>query len=200
MIATQNPDHVAQGIALLVEQFKATVDLPKYLAVYLRQNQILEGVIWDVINKRMLGVAVGDQLDQLGDLVGEGRLGRNDTDYRAAVRLRIRVNRSQGRAEDVIQVANLASGNTAIYNELYPANFEVQIYNTVTPAVIARMLYSTKAAGTGGTLVYSITPDDGTIFKFDHYGGPIIGNVFDSFYPGATNEKFPAVVAISSTA
>jgi len=59
MIATQNPDHVAQGIALLVEQFKATVDLPKYLAVYLRQNQILEGVIWDVINKRMLGVAVG---------------------------------------------------------------------------------------------------------------------------------------------
>jgi len=47
-----------------------------------------------------------------------------------------------------------------------------------------------QSGGHRGTLVYSITPDDGTIFKFDHYGGPIIGNVFDSFYPGATNEKF----------
>lgn len=195
MMPSKETAHVAVGLKLLIEQFRNTTTLPKFLAVYLRRFQDLENVTWDVINKRLLGVAVGNQLDMLGDLVGEPRLGRNDTDYRSAVTLRIRVNRSQGRAEDVIDVADLASAETASYYEYDPAGFAVEIYNATSPLVVARMLYATKAVGTGGALVFTNWATTADIFKFDSASFPITGNVFTSaVVPPA--ERFPAALTL----
>lgn len=193
---SKETNHVGLGLKLLIEQFKATVDLPKYLSVYLRRFQDLENVTWDIINKRLLVSAVGDQLDMLGDLVGEGRLGRSDTDYRSAIGLRIRVNRSQGRAEDIIDVADLASAENAEYYEYYPAGFAVEIFNATSPTVVARMLYATKSAGTGGALVFTNWATLSDVFRFDSAPFPIAGNVFTSAVVAPT-ERFPAALVLS---
>jgi len=131
-------------------------NVQKLLSVLLAPIQALEAVAWDVINLRILDNASGDGLDQLGAIVGESRDARSDTDYRAAIRIRIRVNRSQGKAEDVIAVATLAAVNsTPAYTESYPAGWEVVINNLPGGLQIARLLGLTKAAGTAGILSYT---------------------------------------------
>lgn len=180
--------HVAEGKALLIEQYKKASNVNNLVATYLRPIQDLETVFWAMINGFMIGAAVGDQLDALGALVGEARLGRSDTNYRAAVLLRVRVNRSQGLAEDIIQVANLASGNTAKYYEYYPLGFEVQIDLYSTPNVLARMLYSTKAVSSLGVLV---TTQSTNAVGFNDTNSIIPGWVFDTV-AGTTHVLYDA--------
>lgn len=190
------PDHVAKGLALLLQQWRTSSKLKGILATYLRQFQTLENVTWDVINSRMLDTAVGAQLDMLGDLVGETRRGRNDIDYRAAVRLRIRVNRSQGRAVDVIDVATQGNGNTpAIYRE-YPANFawEVEIYNSPSPVTVAKMLQQTKAAGSRGYVIYTTWPAVDTL-RWDSVSAPAAANVW-AHVSGPPVKRWAGAIAV----
>lgn len=202
MIPVRETDHYGKGKALLLEQFKNRKNIEALLHAYLGQCQILENTFWDIINSRLLNTAVGNQLDGLGDLVGESRLGRNDTDYRAAVRLRVRVNRSQGRAEDVMQVANLAAvaaGGVAEYQEFFPAVWVVTLYSVLSPSVIARMLYSTKSAATGGYLVYTDV-DAAHMFTFDTSVSPLTGNRYKFDTVGGTDAFLPSVAVVSPTA
>ncbi len=86
-------------------------NLNALLSVFLRQIQKAEDALKAVIMTRFIGFAVGVQLDAIGRLVGEARLGRTDDDvYRKAIRLRIFVNGSSGRPEDIIQIARLWTG------------------------------------------------------------------------------------------
>lgn len=202
MIPVKQSNHIGTGKALLIEQFKDRKNIEGMLSAYLRQIQILENTFWDIINSRLLNTAVGNQLDGLGDLVGEGRLGRNDTDYREAVRLRVRVNRSQGRAEDVMQVANLAAaavGGMAEYQEMFPAVWVVTLFSVSSPSVIARMLQSTKSAATGGYLVFTDV-DAAHMFTFDDAVSPLTGNRYKFDTVGGTDAFFPSVVPVSATA
>jgi hypothetical protein len=117
-------------------------------------------VFWSIITNRILdNNPTGDQIDKIGGLVGEARLGRDDAPYLAAVKLRIRVNRSQGRAEDVIQVANLITSN-AQYSEPAVASFLLQTYNIdgSTVETLLRLLGQTKLGGSRGFVWYSTWP------------------------------------------
>lgn len=96
----------------------AAPNLNAFLAALLRPLQDLENVFFDVIRARFLGHATGVQLDAIGRLVGEARLGRLvDADFRRAIRLRILVNGSSGRPEDLISITRAWLGDeTAIVN------------------------------------------------------------------------------------
>ena len=152
MIPTKELDHEGTGKKLLLEQFKYnTPVLQGLLGVFLRRCQELEDIFWDIIEKRHIDVAAGAQLDSLGLLVGEKRLERDDTDYRQAIRLRIRVNRSKGRIVDVIDVAILAGDPEVPRVTEYPfLGFEVELYNTPGERYVAELLNSTRAATSKG--------------------------------------------------
>lgn len=131
------------------------------LQAYANRDQAAEDAIFSVLDPlsdpTFEGIS-GDLLDKIGAIAGEPRGGRLDADYRPAIRIRIRVNRSRGKAEDVVQVAILASTNsTPKYSE--PAElvaaFEVVALNLPGATQVARLLAKTKAAGTRGRLVYS---------------------------------------------
>lgn len=178
-LPTYEPDHVAKGLALLLQQWRSSSKVTGILATYLRIFQDLENVTWDVINSRMVDTAVGAQLDMLGDLVGEPRKGRNDIDYRSAVRLRIRVNRSQGRAVDVIDVATQGSGTPAIYRE-YPESlvWEVELNNSSSPVEVAKLLMQTKAAASRGYVIYTTWPVAADTMRWNSVAAPIAANVW----------------------
>jgi len=99
-----------------------------------------------------------DVLDKLGAIVGVTRNGLSDADYLAVIRIKIRINRSHGWAEDIIQIASLIVSG-AIYREEYPASFELDIYGTTTSIVTALLTYlgEARSAGTEGFLNYSLT-------------------------------------------
>lgn len=112
--------------------------------------------VLDPLSDATLESISGDLLDKIGSRVGELRGGRADTNYRAAIRIRVRVNRSRGKAEDVLQVAILASINgLPSYVEYYPASFQVTAYDLPGGGQVAALLGRTKAAGTYGILIYS---------------------------------------------
>lgn len=177
-VPTYEPEHVIKGLALLLQQWRTSAKVTGILATYLRQFQTLEDTVWDVINSRMIDTAVGAQLDMLGSLVGELRKGRNDLDYRAAVRLRIRVNRSQGRTVDVIDVATQGSGAPAIYRE-FPESlvWEIELTGSPSPVEVAKLLQQTKAAGSRGYVVYT-TAAPSSMMRWTSVVAPAAGAVW----------------------
>ena len=100
-------DHVEQGRALLLEQYRGKPRLDALLAAYTRQVQKLEDAIWSVILGRMLENAAGVQLDKIGKIVGQKRLGEPDVRYRMLIQVRIAINRSSGYPDEIINVARL---------------------------------------------------------------------------------------------
>lgn len=163
-VPVYNPNHVTEGLALLTSMFANQTNIKGILGVYVKQIQKIEDAlnfyvtVVQLSNHPMAG-GPWDILDKLGSIVGEARLGRDDTDYVLAIRLRIRINRSNGLAEDIIQIAALiASG--ILYDEWQPASWEVQAYG-ITAAVanaLIKYLGQAKAGGTAGWVRYSLAP------------------------------------------
>lgn len=187
MIPTLNEEHVAEARALLTSAFNGKTVIQGMLDSYIGGVQSLEIAIFDVIELRLLDNATDAQLDTLGALVGETRQGRDDSTYREAIRLRIRVNRSQGRAEDVIQVAKIATDDNFTYTEVFPAGWEVETFDTVAPNTVAHLLGQTKAAGTRGVLVYTMWPFSETFRWASVYGGTDTPDYFGSTYDTFTS-------------
>jgi hypothetical protein len=156
MLPVKETDHVGTSLALLLDQYKGKTFIKGYLSTLARRVQDVENVLWDIIELRRLDVATGAQLDALGKLVGERRIGRNDTDYRTGIRIRIRVNRSKGRTVDVIDVAMLAAGIYPPKYIDYPfLNFEVDLFGQTGERYLADLLSRTRAASSYGILVAS---------------------------------------------
>lgn len=124
----------------------ASPNLNAIVAAFLRQVQRAENAFSEVITARFLSFAQGKQLDALGRLNGEDRLGRGDAAYRRAIRLRIFINGSSGRPEDLIYVARQLTG------------FSVVNYYDVP-----------QGSGAGGNCRFVIpgwTPDSGELLAF----------------------------------
>lgn len=194
-VPTQNTTHVDEARALIIDQFRGRRVIQGILDAFVGQAQDLENATFDVILKRLLLNAADAQLDSVGDLVGEPRDGRTDEPYRAAIQLRVRVNRAQGRAEDVIQVVNLYpnASPTFTYTEPYPAGFEVQAYDVVAPNVLVRAVSQSRAAGTKGNLITSDWSYADT-FLLDYPGGGVADPGlldYDGITTGVTTDLMP---------
>jgi hypothetical protein len=127
-----------------------------FLASWTKRVQEFEDAAWTLLDALNVDNATDDLQDKIGSLVGEPRQGRGTVEYRAAIRLRIRVNRSFGRTEDVIDVARLAAINsTPTFDEYYPAAFEVGIANLPGGASVAKLLGQARAGGIYGVLNFT---------------------------------------------
>lgn len=172
-IPVTNPNHKQEARDLLTDQFKNRTVTVGILDSVSDQVQLLETAVFDVIEKRKLDDATFAQLDSLGDLVGEARQGRTDDAYREAIRLRIRVNRANGKAEDVIVVTSLAThGHEFDYREIFPAGFEVELLDIPAPQSLATLIKASRAAGSKGVLISSDW-DAFDTFILDYDGGGV---------------------------
>jgi len=163
MSLTAIKDHEEQGLDLLLVQFKDKPRLEAWLRVYLRQVQLLDAAIYDVLVKRMIDSAHDAQLDTIGQIVGERRLGKPDDEYRVFIRTRIVINRSTGTAPDLLAVlALLSSPSSAYFDDYYPASLLLEFLEQPTrdPRTIYRALQETRAGAVRLNFVSpSTTPD-----------------------------------------
>lgn len=132
-------------------------NLNAFLGVLLRQVQSAENATYSVITSRFLAFAADSQLDALGRLVGESRLGRTDEAFRAGIQLRIYVNGSSGRPEDLIYIARMLTGRPVVnYFDVSPGVFWLVIPGwTPDSGELLTFLQSLSPAGT--RLLY-VTP------------------------------------------
>ena len=154
----QITDHTAQAQAHVIQYFTGKPRIDALLASWGTQNQDLENAAWAMLTQRGISSAVGDQLDNLGEIVGEPRQGRTDTAYRAAIRVRVLVNRSSGTGPELITITRrmAGEGNEVHFREVPPAAFVLTLVEPLDalPTDIARMVRAAKAGGVGANVVY----------------------------------------------
>lgn len=160
-----NHEHLEQARALLTSFFKddqgeVSEVNQAILDAMVQQVQDLEDVGWSMIYDRILESASGDQLDQVGAIVGEGRISANDEVYRRFIAARIRTNISGGDPETMIWVLDTIAQPVGLrLFQIYPAGVHM-IYtlagfpnDQATRDQIAAHMLDTVAAGVSLDLV-----------------------------------------------
>lgn len=150
-------NHVEQGLALLISQYRDKPRIAALLSSYLRRVQELEDAIFDTLIARLLDNAIGAQLAAIGRIVGQiNEVGWDDDTYRLYIRARIRANQSNGHGDDVIDVLNLVEAADFVLREYYPASMVVD-FETPTaadPAILIELARRAKSASVRLQLLY----------------------------------------------
>jgi len=162
-------DTIATALENLLSQFDESPNLRALLSLLVKPFQDIENDACALIETALLSNAVGALLDRYGLLVGVPRGGRNDTDYRRLISVRIAANLASGTIESIISVIAELAGAPVKSSPVYPAAYQLQVFTTspLTAAQIndiADALADLTAAGVGYqvTEVASLTP-----FTFD---------------------------------
>ena|ERR1700676_2607818 len=176
MIPTVDNAHATEGPALLTSRYINQANVKGIVTALMLRFQEIENAFWTLINGVQLTnhpMAGGPWsiLDQLGAIVGLPRLGWPDSSYVGLIKIKARVNRSRGLAEDMIQIASLLSTSPVQYLESYPAAFYIGAWNVDPSFPAAAFLSQARSAGTLGLFAYS-TWADGNDFEFDDVNNP----------------------------
>ena len=161
-------DHEGKMLARLAEEFRKP-RIRSILGGEAEQYQAIEDSFWQLLTEFGVDTATGWALDVLGRIVGELRQGALDADYRLRVRARIRVDRSDGTIEDVIEVVRLLIGAVLLpsaviqLTEYYPAAFVLRITGlTITPTqaqIYSSFINQARGAGIGSGFGWQQTAD-----------------------------------------
>lgn len=145
-----NAAHSANAVAHLIDEFRK----PRWsalLSAIVDEYQVCEDTLFQILAAFDVDTAVGEQLDFLGKQVGERRDNRVDADYRAAVRARMLVNRSNGKIEELYAIIlALFPDAVASVTEFPPASIVVDItaaLGGVTLQTVATLLHQARLGG-----------------------------------------------------
>lgn len=158
-------DHESEAIERLITALRNT-NVEDLIAASVSGLQTVEDAAVQLHGKRMLVGAEGDQLDGLGDIVGEARQGRSDSRYLTWIKARAKVNRSSGTIEEITEVTRLICSSTASVQveEQFPHGINVFLSGEeiVNAEEILSILQEMKAGGVRLLVEYTNTDPDNT--------------------------------------
>lgn len=124
------------------------VRLNQFVEVLAAEVQALEDAIFQLLTSRNINTAYGIQLDGLGQIVGETRMGKGDDAFRFAILVRIAKNNGSGTPKQMISFLKLLTGATLIdYAEVYPAKVNFFIEDGDDPPGLQGFMQSAAPAG-----------------------------------------------------
>jgi hypothetical protein len=98
----------------LLQQYKDKPHFKAILQAFNTQGEDLETAIFEIRDNYWLNTANGDQLDVLGSIQNEPRLGKTDTNYRTSILARVGVNNGSGEFETIISMLTNFFGATYV--------------------------------------------------------------------------------------
>lgn len=130
-------DHIEQALADLLSKYspERAPRLRRLVTVEATQSQEVEDAFQELLTERYLDNAEGVQLDLYGKLVGNVAASRGaltDDDYRRFIRVAIQINRSDGGAEQAIQIVAEIVDSAISYTQHNPAHYRLA-WATDTP-------------------------------------------------------------------
>lgn len=145
-------DHEATALARLAQYLRDKPNTTAVLGAFTAQHQDLETAVQQLLVDRTLDNAFGEQLDILGDLVGQPREGADDTTYRQRVRARVALNRSSGTSPELIALFLLLVPTATLkLRDEWPAALTLEVNGVaVTSATAAILVYFLRLAKVGG--------------------------------------------------
>jgi len=163
MTIEQNNTHIADALANRIEQLKNKPDFAALLISYVTQIQDLEDALFEVLLDTTLDTSVGQQLDNIGEIVGELRLSRDDETYRTGLRVRILINKSSGTIEELLEIAVLFAPTSSLIElkEFPTASFVMEISDILVadPLQVVTALDQAKSAGVNFQLQYALSAE-----------------------------------------
>ncbi len=150
-------DHVARALSLLIEQFEDKELLNGLVRAVVLSHQDVENNGNDLYLYRWIDSAYGATLDILGEIVGQPREGRNDSDYREAIKTRVTINTSSGVPETVIQALRFFTQATRVlYQEPVGVPAYVQIFSNgpVLPVNLTAQMEAVSPAAVTVVVTY----------------------------------------------
>ena len=145
-------------------------NLEEYIACNLDQLQVIENELQKFKNVRNIDDATGVVLDSIGEIVGEDRNGREDNEYRIAIKYRIVLNYSNGEPESLIQAVRIFTEATNIhYTHVYPAGVNIVFTSSIAPPANLRELLEDIAPA--GVKIFLGWVNSGPYFGFAGEGG-----------------------------
>lgn len=162
-------DHCEEAIARLLHQFHGKTRLENLVCVFGDQVQALEEAFWQLFTERTLANSSDAQLDGIGEIVGEARKARTDANYRVALSVRILVNKSNGKVEELYTIIRTAQGvDVAVTILEGDMALSVEISDplvNMTAAELVALLRQAKMDGVRLDLVTTYS-DDADTFEF----------------------------------
>ena len=127
-------DVFERTLALLASQFRdekldgTLTNFQKLIKILCEPAQELQNVSWQLKTERWLSSAIGEQLDQIGIILGLPRLpNESDEDYRERLQFQIFINISSGTPEDIIRAIKfLTKAERIVFFDVFPAFFQLE--------------------------------------------------------------------------
>lgn len=163
---TQILDRVTRTTNNLLKQFKGQPNMEGIAASYGVQFQEIEDMLWDLYMYRWISTASGEQLDKIGDILGEKRAGKSDENYRIALYSRAYLIRGNATIEDLLfAMTNSYSGDYRL-RELGSAALKLRLLTakpgTVDENTLYDVLQRNKGAGVEAQFVWNDYDEDNT--------------------------------------
>ena len=137
-VHTAYVQHANYALDRLLYQYKNAVNLKAIVANLAGQSQGEEDALQDIMSYEYLPIAVGEQLDGYGKLLGVSRGTLADDAYRNMIYLKIFENFSEGTAEDLIHIfGSFTRAAQVVVMELIPATISLFAVDANEPDVSA---------------------------------------------------------------
>lgn len=167
-------DYADRAVSRMLTQYRERPRMRALVSQLATEVQAAEDALWAMVAQTAIDTADGVWLDRLGAIVGEGRDGASDADYRDFIRARITANKSESTVEDILDLLRAWNGGTLpsiTFVDAFPAAFELTLSTVVSLADLPRLfrlLRSTRAAGIGAMFIYQTVADaDAFTFSSD---------------------------------
>lgn len=165
-MATMPINHLALMAQRLLWQFRDSANFQSLAQSLGAEVNEIEAALSALEGLTVDGEA-GVQLDGDGDLLGVNRDGRTDVDYRAAIHAQTRVNRGQGRIEDILFALDLMIPGGDFELTEAPATVYVDVLSGLgagdpTATEVAAILDRLLGGGIAHALIYSSVAEDET--------------------------------------
>lgn len=169
LIDTKITTHNQDAKNRLLEQYKGKAGIEGLIESYSgNQIQDLEDALFPFYDRLNIEISEGVQLNGIGDIVDQDRLGLSDIIYRLFIRARIGANVSEGDIERLIEVWKLITqANVVKLEEIYPAEVNLATDVALPDELIdfAYALIQEVSAGGVGVGITTFLPEDA--FAFD---------------------------------
>lgn len=190
---TKITDHVEQGLKKTLEQWKGKPNFEGMLRSLITGVQDLEETFFELCEER-LGVfdAEGEQLDKIGEIVGQERLNFDDDFYRILLLARIGANVSNGEPERIIDTIKLLTSADFIhYMNLNNAEIAVGSDGQINPLTVEFLITNLQRVVMGGVRVnYLCIYDPDEAFSMAGTNTKTVGKGFGSIYDVNVGGKF----------
>jgi len=163
--------HKQEAKERLAQQYKDSTKFISFLDALNDQVQDLEETLHSLIDGRWIDSASGQVLDDFGTIVGQERLGFDDTFYRVLLLVKIGQNISEGDPERVIDIYKIITRATQCYlDEYFPGGIYLMSNGEINP-ITAQFIYEKlqDVVAAGVRIDYIGEYDENYPFAFDGF-------------------------------